>query len=280
MTSTESTKDSSYQIPERPHPSLTNYRNFAYSILKYLEDDMVGDKKIPELESCSECTMNILSLPIKALTILSCGHIFHRSCIEKQLLHTKPSTCPSPDCGKNVDIIVDSSFIRRGLQSSQSSRISAISNVISEKFVLNSPAIPEDPMEGIEDSAIPRNQLLCAKCLEEITADFTKDTVFLSCKHAVHYDCIGNPHKKYSTCSGEDLVMFPVEQASRTTQKKRSNDSTEKSSSKKAKKNGGKIILEKLIEELISEISQDPEIAKEGIPLWDRVAELSLICTM
>ncbi|GES94720.1 crinkler (CRN) family protein [Rhizophagus clarus] len=155
-----------------------------------------------------------------ALTILSCGHIFHRSCIEKQLLHTKPSTCPFPDCGKNVDIIVDPSFIRRGSQSSQSSGISAISNVISEKFVLNSPAIPEDLMEGIEDSAIPRNQLLCAKCLEEITADFPKDTVFLSCKHAMHYDCIGNPHKKCPTCSGEDLVMFPVEQASRTTQKK------------------------------------------------------------
>ncbi|GES96327.1 hypothetical protein GLOIN_2v1769762 [Rhizophagus clarus] len=213
MTGTESTKDSSYQIPKRPHLSLTNYRNFAYSILKYLEDDMVGDKEIPELESCSECTMNILSLPIKALTILSCGHIFHRSCIEKQLLHTKPSTCPSPDCKKNVNIIVDPSFI-------------------SEKFVLNLPAIPaEDPMESIEDSAIPRNQLLCAKCLEEITADFPKDTGFLSCKHVVHYDCIGNPHKKCPTCSGKDLIM-----------------------------------LEKLIEELISETSQDPEIAKEGIP--------------
>ncbi|GES77024.1 hypothetical protein GLOIN_2v1769762 [Rhizophagus clarus] len=181
---------------------------------------MVGDKEILELESCSEYTMNILSLPIKALTILSCGHIFHRSCIEKQLLHTKPSTCPSSDCEKNVNIIVDPSFIRRGSQSSQSSGISAISNVISEKFVLNSPAIPEDPMEGIEDSAILRNQLLCAKCLEEITANFPKDTVFLSCKHAVHYDCIGNPHKKCPTCSGEDLVMFPVEQALRTTQKK------------------------------------------------------------
>ncbi|GES99912.1 hypothetical protein GLOIN_2v515277 [Rhizophagus clarus] len=35
---------------------------------------------------------------------------------------------------------------------------------------------------------------------------------------------------------------------------------------KKAKKNGGKIMLEKLIEELISETSQDPEIVKEGIP--------------
>ncbi|RGB29281.1 hypothetical protein C1646_766763 [Rhizophagus diaphanus] len=89
------------------------------------QDEIVGDKEIPELGPCSECTNNILSLPIKALTILSCGHIFHRLCIEKQLFYTKPSICPYPDCGKNVDIIVDP----------------------------NSPVIPEDPMEGVEASS-------------------------------------------------------------------------------------------------------------------------------
>ncbi|PKK58120.1 hypothetical protein RhiirC2_763589, partial [Rhizophagus irregularis] len=104
----ESTKDpESYQVPETqpPHPSLTIHRNLSYSILKYLKDEIVGDKEILELGPCSECTNNILSLPIKALTILSCGHIFHRLCIEKQLLYIKPSICPYPDCGKNVDII-------------------------------------------------------------------------------------------------------------------------------------------------------------------------------
>ncbi|CAI2194225.1 10660_t:CDS:2, partial [Funneliformis geosporum] len=124
--------------------------NLAYNILKYLEDDMVGDKEIPELGSCSECTTNILSLPIKALTILSCGHIFHRSCIEKQLLHTKPSTCPFTDCGKTVDIIMDPNSIRRGSQaSSHSSGTSALTNLIGEKFVLNSPAIPEEGRQSV-----------------------------------------------------------------------------------------------------------------------------------
>ncbi|GBB94792.1 hypothetical protein RclHR1_24120004 [Rhizophagus clarus] len=153
----ESTKDPSYQVSEKPRPSLTNYRNLAYNILKYLKDDIVGDKEILELEPCSECMNNILGLPLKALTILSCGHLFHRLCIKKKLMITRPDVCLSSDCGKNVDIIVDPSFIRRGSQSSQSSRISSISNVISEKFVLNSPAIPKDLMEDIEDSAIPRN---------------------------------------------------------------------------------------------------------------------------
>ena len=31
-------------------PSLINHRNIAYNILKYLEDDMVENKEIPELE--------------------------------------------------------------------------------------------------------------------------------------------------------------------------------------------------------------------------------------
>ncbi|GES94249.1 hypothetical protein GLOIN_2v1735228 [Rhizophagus clarus] len=116
--------------------------------------------------------------------------------------------------------------------------ISAISNVISEKFVLNSPAIPEDPMEGIEDSAIPRNQLLCTKCLEEITADFPK---------------------RYC------LFILQTRRFENHPEK-RSNDSTEKSSSKKAKKKWWEDHVRKLIEELISETSQDPEIAKEGDP--------------
>ncbi|GBB89478.1 hypothetical protein RclHR1_16180004 [Rhizophagus clarus] len=57
----ESTKDSSYQTPrERPRPSLTNYRNFAYNILKYLEDDIVGDKEIPQNQLlCVKCLEEI-----------------------------------------------------------------------------------------------------------------------------------------------------------------------------------------------------------------------------
>ncbi|CAG8644354.1 2572_t:CDS:1, partial [Paraglomus brasilianum] len=115
----------------------------AYNILKYLEDDMVENKEI-QSGQCSECTINILTSPIKVLTILSCGHIFHRPCIKKQLLHTKPSTCQFTDCGENINIIVDPNSIRRGLQSSQSNRTSALTNLIGEKFVLNSPVIPEE----------------------------------------------------------------------------------------------------------------------------------------
>ncbi|PKK57852.1 hypothetical protein RhiirC2_763758, partial [Rhizophagus irregularis] len=86
MSGSESTKDPSYQIPERSRSSLTNHRNLAYNILKYLEDEMVRDKEISDLGPCSECTNDILTLPLKAYTVLSCGHLFHRFCIEKKLM--------------------------------------------------------------------------------------------------------------------------------------------------------------------------------------------------
>jgi hypothetical protein len=94
-----------------PGPSLSNIRNLGYNILKNLDDELVRDKEISELEPCSECTNDILTLPLKAFTTLSCGHIFHRSCIEKQLLFTKPGACPFPDCSKTVDIVVNPNFI-------------------------------------------------------------------------------------------------------------------------------------------------------------------------
>ncbi|PKB96903.1 hypothetical protein RhiirA5_434053 [Rhizophagus irregularis] len=288
---------------------------------KYLEDDTVKNKEIQELGQCTECTNNILSSPIKALTILTCRHIFHRPCIEKQLLHTKPSTCPFPDYRKNIDIIMDLNSTRRGSQSSQSSRTSALTNLMGKKVVLNSPVIPEegrpeDSMDMDPDSnvALMMSMLLssgkqssfkttevakeifnqitnpnnsenvnvsiskdsggqiqhpkCEKCSEEISIEFTKDTVFLSCKHAVHYDYIDDLCKKCPTCPAEDLELFPVKLTSSTVQKKCIQESTaEKSSSKKKKtsnKNDVSSMLKKLIEELLTNIPDSGEVLKEA----------------
>ncbi|RIA86439.1 hypothetical protein C1645_740863 [Glomus cerebriforme] len=259
MSSSESTKaPESFQVPERSRPSLANHRNLAYNILKYLEDDIVGDKEILELEPCSECTNNILALPLKALTILSCGHIFHRSCIEKQLLFIKPGACPFPDCGKIVEIVVNPNSTRRDSQSSQSSGTSALTNLMGEKFNLIPTTIPEDPMEDVEDTSNQETEkrAICAKCAEEISVDVPKDTVFLSCKHIVHYDCIDNPRKKCPTCPGEVLESIPEEEASSTAQRKRTSDlseSTRQSSSKKQKtstNDGESPTLKRLIKEL------------------------------
>jgi len=112
---------------------------------------------------------------------------------------------------------------------------------------------------------------ICEKCSEDITIDFQKDTVFLSCKHAVHLDCINDLRKRCPTCaSTDDLETIPVEQASSTAQK-RSSDLPEKSSSKKQKtsnKEGVPSMLKKLIEELLTDNSnnEDLEVSTEGAP--------------
>ena len=112
-------------------------------------------------------------------------------------------------------------------------------------------------MEDVENTLNQdtTSRLTCAKYSEEITADFPKDTVFLSCKHAVHYDCIDNLHKKCPTCPGEVLESI-LEEASSTTQRKRTSnlsESTRQSSSKKQKtttNDGDSPTLKRLIKEL------------------------------
>ncbi|PKC59009.1 hypothetical protein RhiirA1_470090 [Rhizophagus irregularis] len=139
-------------------PSLINHRNIAYNILKYLENDMVENKEIPELEQCSEL------------------------CIEKQLLHIKPSTCPFPDCEKNVDIIVDLNSIRRGSQSSQSSRTLVLTNLIGKKVVLNSPIIPEegrrsDPIDVNSNGNVALMNVLLSDYAEKKNENATQNVI-------------------------------------------------------------------------------------------------------
>ncbi|RGB25082.1 hypothetical protein C1646_772230 [Rhizophagus diaphanus] len=264
--------------------SLINHKNIAYNILKYLEDNMVKNKEIQELGQCTECTNNILSSPIKAFTILTCGHIFHRPCIEKQLLHTKPSTYPFPNCEKNVNIIVDPNSIRRGSQLSQSRETLALTNLIGKKVVLNSPVIPEegrpsdlmnvDPDGNValmnvlllggeqrlfKTTGIAKKLLTKQPTLTILKIWMTQN--FLVDKsnalyHAVHYDYIDDPCKKCPTCLAEDLELFLIELTSSITQKKCTQKSTAKKFFSKKKKTSNKddvsTRLKKLIKELLT----------------------------
>ncbi|CAB4433240.1 unnamed protein product [Rhizophagus irregularis] len=96
---------------------------------------------------------------------------------------------------------------------------------------------------------------ICEKCSEEISIEFMKDTVFLSCKHVMHYECIDNPHKKCPTCPLSETmseISTLVEPDLSDGQKKRTRESsasTEKSSNKKVKKTGGKKNLEEASED-------------------------------
>ncbi|CAB4467242.1 unnamed protein product [Rhizophagus irregularis] len=173
----------SFQVPERSHSTLTNYKNLAYNILKNLNNELVKDKEISELRPCSECTMKVLTLLLKVITILL---------------------------------------------------------YLMEKVVKN--ALIQETEIGT-----------CAKCSKKITLGFPKDTVFLSCKHTVHFNCIDNSNKRCPT--------YPVNlQLILTTQRRRTRDSfTEKTSRKKAKPLGkdNSSILKRLIQELSTDDSED-----------------------
>ena len=47
---------------------------------------------------------------------------------------------------------------------------------------------------------------ICEKCSEEISLEFTQPTIFLPCKHVVHYDCIKDSHKMCPTCPLSEMM--------------------------------------------------------------------------
>ncbi|RGB23681.1 hypothetical protein C1646_821996 [Rhizophagus diaphanus] len=254
-------------IPESERPSLVNLRNLGYNILKSLEDKTVRDIDFPELGSCSECGNDILMSPLKAFSYLTCGHIFHRLCIEKKLFLGTPSACPAPDCGKSVDILDKAGIISNPdpRVTSQSSGISPLSNSMGT-FTLSSPPIR---MLGIKGPVTQQDK------------SPSKPLVYLTCKHIVHYNCIDNPQKLCPICPSTDMEIddleTPTEQSSSTAQKKRFSEfASEKDSNKKAKQTRKQIdqndspILKKLIMELTSPesledgLSQDPLITLQS----------------
>src|SRR5207249_1225071 len=57
---------------------------------------------VSELDPCLLCNQELFLYEIKnPITILVCGHIYHRDCIEKFI--KKRSICPRPDCKKEVE---------------------------------------------------------------------------------------------------------------------------------------------------------------------------------
>lgn len=291
-------------ISESERPSLVNLKNLGYNILKSLDDETVGDIEFPELDSCSECGNDILMSPLKAFSYLTCGHIFHRLCIEKKLFLGTSSACPASGCGKNVDIldqadalgIVSNLPIPDPRVTSQSSGISPLSNLMGT-FTLSSPPIRMGGIEGTATQQV-KSALRCAKCSEDLSSSLPplgflrispqpqglpKPLVYLTCKHIVHYNCIDNPRKLCPICPSTDMEIddleTPTEQSSSTAQKKRSSEfASEKDSNKKAKQTRKQIdrndspTLKKLIMELTSPESLEDGLSRDPSSLCSRVS--------
>ena len=117
--------------------SFSNLKSLAYNILKITGESINQDIEIPEIPKCSICTKDILAIAYKAFTILECGHVFHRVCIEKKIMYTMPSICPFYGCGKSVDVVDGGS--RRDFVSSQTSGTSILVDEFTRNIGIGSP---------------------------------------------------------------------------------------------------------------------------------------------
>ncbi|CAI2182788.1 15392_t:CDS:1 [Funneliformis geosporum] len=184
-------------------------------------------------------------LPIKAFTVLSCGHVFHRECIEKIFLLTQQNNCPIDNCTTIVNPVVTERRFSMSSQSSTSSIVKRMNN----QLQMDSPVIQEEErltrVQGMEvDEEVNEEEL-------EIQPDNQNSTPSSS---------------KKRTNEGEDDE--PQAPASRS--------SIEKLPKKKAKKlirREDSPILKKLIKELSApipqQISSDSTISLQTFPDMD-----------
>ncbi|KAF0434160.1 hypothetical protein F8M41_004932 [Gigaspora margarita] len=117
--------------------SLVNLQNLAFNILKETKHSTVQNIDVTELLPCKLCENKILSVNFESFTVLSCGHIYHRKCIEKKFLLTTKNKCPLSDCNKIIDPVVSERRFSELL--SQFSGTSALADMLGEDFGLGFP---------------------------------------------------------------------------------------------------------------------------------------------
>ncbi|CAG8771721.1 26804_t:CDS:2 [Gigaspora margarita] len=157
--------------------SLTNLQNFALNILKETEHSTVQNINITELPPCSECDKKILSFNYEPFTILACGHMYHRYCIEKKILLTNSNVCPISGCNKSVEPAVS---VQKEYESSQSSGTSDLANLLGGNLELDSPMITspalgqKEPPPRDNDPILFESETQKKRLISELTTDVSE----------------------------------------------------------------------------------------------------------
>ncbi|CAJ0844322.1 6301_t:CDS:2 [Entrophospora sp. SA101] len=122
---------------------ITCLRSLALNILKNgYPESIASSIEIPELEPCSICNEEIfLHLFKKSFTVLTCGHIFHRLCLENNRENT--ITCPGKNCVTEIEIIERSPLARMTSQRSMS--IDRSQDKTYDLLVFNNAPLENDP---------------------------------------------------------------------------------------------------------------------------------------
>ncbi|CAG8742976.1 4710_t:CDS:2, partial [Acaulospora morrowiae] len=86
--------------------------------LNYLRSQDISvvpdDNNIQKLQPCKLCNKAILGFNLEAFTVLDCGHLFHRICLEKHIIRgaTKYPTCPT--CNTDIEIFREETALASG----------------------------------------------------------------------------------------------------------------------------------------------------------------------
>ena len=149
--------------------SLTNLQNFALNILKETDHSTAKDINDIEVPLCKDCDKKILVINYEPFTILACGHMYHRYCIEKKILLTDSNVCPISSCNKSVEPAVS---VQKEYESSQSSGTSDLVNLLGKSNLgFDSPRNPPDDSMDVNTSREdPSNPTLSKKRVNEPTS--------------------------------------------------------------------------------------------------------------
>ncbi|KAF0529907.1 hypothetical protein F8M41_012522 [Gigaspora margarita] len=154
--------------------SLANLQNFALNILKETKHDAVQNTEVTELPPCKLCENKILSVNFESFTILSCGHIYHRKCIEKKFLLTTENKCPLSDCNKIIDPVVSERRFSESL--SQSSGTSALADRLGEDFGLGSPMNASPLLPLLNETTQKKRTRELSTSIEKLSSKKAKKT--------------------------------------------------------------------------------------------------------
>ncbi|CAG8856499.1 9249_t:CDS:2, partial [Gigaspora margarita] len=133
------------------------------------------------LPPCKICNKKLLTVNFDSFTILLCGHVYHRKCIEKNFLLTEENKCPIPNCNKIVDLVISE---RRFSELSQSSGTSAIADMLGNNLGKSSASTEKLSSKKVRKTGGKKVSSMLKKLIKELLADTPVPTIGENLKKA------------------------------------------------------------------------------------------------
>ncbi|RHZ55991.1 hypothetical protein Glove_407g2 [Diversispora epigaea] len=89
------------EVPKlKERPNSANVSQLKTLSLNFLQNisEISNEEEVPKLSPCQKCGKEILAFPLRAFVVLSCEHIFHRTCIEQHIVRIDKQVPTHPSC--------------------------------------------------------------------------------------------------------------------------------------------------------------------------------------